>query len=479
MLLGCHAGSDTTYNQYDDFGTWLGQKCMVRVTFAARNSWSDIQTPYQLSTTKQWLNSDLNREEVITLALIPNSGSNLSLSAVSAGTNDTYFKGCASNINALGKDSSGRLYNERIVIRLGWESNGNWYPWGMTYGSNTPSAFKAAFAHVASIMKPLAPGLRFEWNMSLTGASISGGMLAGYPGDSVVDIISMDVYDGYDGSWHDVVNGGNGSMSGGLAGYRNFCITHNKPEAYTEWAVDTNSNPSNAGHGDNPLFIEMMYMWMAAAGPAGSSVYQHAYWNTWSGGPNSAIQGSSAGASFNGNISGTTMIVTGKNSVPLAVNSYIYGKDVLTGTMITAMNNATFTGSISGTTLSVSGVSGIIAVGMAVTGTNIATGTTITAGSGSTWTVNISQTVVSEAMTAKTTGGNGVYTVNFSQNLNEAMTSLQVPRSAQMYHILFGQKPNVIQIPMVSSAGVYVPASDIPPSLSVVCDGVNYNVSVA
>jgi hypothetical protein len=480
-LIGCHAGSDTSYSQYDDFGTWLGRKCMLRVTFAAQNSWSDIANPYQLSTTKSWLNTDLNRQEVLTLALIPNTGSNLSLSAVAAGTNDTYFKSCATNINALGSDSSGNSYAKRIIIRLGWECNGNWYPWGMSASGNTPTLYKNAFAHVVPVMQAIAPDLRFEWNLSLTGASISGGLIAGYPGDSAVDIISIDVYDGYDGSWHDVVNGGNGSMSGGLAGYRSFCIAHNKPEAYSEWGLSTNSSPSTAGHGDNPLFVEMMYMWMASAAAAGSSVYHQAVWNTHSGGPNAAISGSSAGASFTGVISGTTLTVSAKSTVPLSVGSYIYGKNVLTGTQITSLDTATFTGSISGTTLTISSsISGTIAAGQSLSGTGVASGTTISSGSGTTWTVSTSQSVGSTSMTAKTTGGNGAYTVNLSQNVSsEAMTSLQVPHSSQMFKTLFGTQPSVIQIPVTTQNSIFVPSSSIPSNLSVVCDGSNYNVSVA
>lgn len=60
----------------------------------------------------------------------------------------------------------------------------------------------------------------------------------------------------------------------------------------------------------------------------------------------------------------------------------------------------TFTGSISGTTLTVSAVTGTIAVGQTVYGAGVAAGTTITGGSGTSWTVNNSQTVASESMAA-------------------------------------------------------------------------------
>jgi hypothetical protein len=62
----------------------------------------------------------------------------------------------------------------------------------------------------------------------------------------------------------------------------------------------------------------------------------------------------------------------------------------------------TFTGSISGTTLTVSGVTGTIAIGQTLYGAGVSAGTTITGGSGTSWTVNNSQTVSSEAMGAAT-----------------------------------------------------------------------------
>ncbi|MGX6999924.1 hypothetical protein [Caballeronia sp. KNU42] len=60
----------------------------------------------------------------------------------------------------------------------------------------------------------------------------------------------------------------------------------------------------------------------------------------------------------------------------------------------------TFTGSISGTTLTSSAVTGTIAIGQTVFGAGVTAGTTITAGSGTSWTVNHSQSVTSESMGA-------------------------------------------------------------------------------
>jgi hypothetical protein len=104
-----------------------------------------------------------------------------------------------------------------------------------------------------------------------------------YPGDDVVDMISMDVYDHYNSGWDDLVRG-----DAGLQALRDFARTHGKLEAYPEWGCSTDTH----GHGDDPEFIEHMADWFTAA--PGGVAYQ-GYWNTPAGGPNAALHGEGAG----------------------------------------------------------------------------------------------------------------------------------------------------------------------------------------
>jgi hypothetical protein len=132
-------------------------------------------------------------------------------------------------------------------------------------------------------MRATAPALRFEWCVSAR-ASRKGGPAAwteGYPGDDVVDIISMDTYDEYQPSWESLRDG-----EAGLRDLREFAIAHGKPEAYPEWGCSINA--SAQGGGDNVLFVERMAEWFQ--GRPGQVVYQ-AYWNVSTGGPNAAIFG--------------------------------------------------------------------------------------------------------------------------------------------------------------------------------------------
>ena len=260
--VGLHYGSDFGTSQYGSFGSWLGRDVMYRVTFLDRSSWSAIAGAAVLDTTKKWINSKSGRVEVISVPMFAN-GHTGGFASITNGSRDSVFRGIAQKIKSHGIDS-------KVIIRLAWEGNGNWYLWSY---QKDPNGFKSAWRRIVSIMRSAAPGLRFEFNISnlATRGSTGAKWTAGYPGDDVVDVISMDIYDHWH-TWSTMVNG-----DAGLKEMRDFAIARNKPEAYAEWAVVTNSN----GHGDNAGFVRAMSSWMA--GRPGKVLYQ-AYWNTTGGG---------------------------------------------------------------------------------------------------------------------------------------------------------------------------------------------------
>lgn len=270
--LGLHAGRDDAIAQYDAFGDWLGRKVMYRVVFCDQASWSTIASPWFLGGTRKWLDSDPGRVEVISLPLLP-KGEERNFAAVASGQHDKDFAAFAQSLQSRG-------FAPRVIVRLGWEGNGDWYPWA--YASD-PAGYRAAFQRAVQAMRKVAPALRFDWCVS-SRASRKGGPAAwtdGYPGDDVVDIISMDTYDEYQPNWDTLLNG-----EAGLRELREFAIKHDKPEAYPEWGCSTNR--SAKGGGDNVSFVEHMAEWFR--GRPGGVLYQ-AYWNTSSGGPKGAIFG--------------------------------------------------------------------------------------------------------------------------------------------------------------------------------------------
>lgn len=87
----------------------------------------------------------------------------------------------------------------KLYLRIGWEHNGEWYPWATTNQDKTPNpartaAFLAAWRRVANLAHNL-PGLTVltVWSPNferLTPAQVA----ATYPGDEYVDIIAPDMY---------------------------------------------------------------------------------------------------------------------------------------------------------------------------------------------------------------------------------------------------------------------------------------------
>jgi hypothetical protein len=268
--LGVHNSNDGSLSSYNDFSSWLGQPVKFRVTFTPED-WGSIAKPYFMSTTQQWV-SDPTRFEVISVPLYLSSDNGFS--SITSGQRDSYLQQLASSIKATGHPG-------QVIIRLGWEYNGPWSPWTAV---NDPQGYVNAYRHVVQVMRSVAPEIRFDWCTNYESYSTFDWTSA-YPGDDVVDVVSMDVYDRYNKGWDDVVNAPQGV---GLNALRQFARAHGKYEGYPEWSLSTEST----GHGDSPSFIDNMYSWIQAGG---SSVLYQAYWNTNEAGPNAAIEGPMAG----------------------------------------------------------------------------------------------------------------------------------------------------------------------------------------
>lgn len=425
MKLGMHAGSDANTSQYDSFTSWLGKQCYVRNTFGGYTSWSAIASPSFLTTaTMSWLKRGAQYEEVIGIGMCPQPGSTpsssgVTLAQVAGGAGDTYWTQLGQNIANACRNNG--VSQSQIVLRLGWEMNGDWYQWG--YGSginswNKLADFLAAWKRIVPLIRANAPNVRFMWcptsgrniDPNTSNGYIASGTGQNYPGDSYVDIIGLDVYDQYDnGGWPSILNGGSGVILGGLKALRTFASAHGKPEAYPEWGLENTSN----GNQDNPYFVAGMYFWFNAAG---ANVDCQMIWNTGSGGPNAAIQGTSCPI-ITGSISGATLTISSTTQGTPGKYHYLQTADP-------------------------------------VHNKPILPGTYITAGSGSSWTINQSQTVPSQ-------------TINL----------LPVPSSSAMYRLLFGQSASITKIAAKTVGGILMPSADIPKNIACFFDGTYYNVA--
>jgi hypothetical protein len=147
------------------------------------------------------------------------------------------------------------------ILRLGWEFDGDWYPWA---AGRDPQAFVAYWRRTVDAIRAV-PGAHFSFDWT---ASIGGGGIApdrAYPGDDYVDVIGLDVYDqGWADGFEDPDRRWRTLRDGryGLRWHRAFAAAHGKPESFPEWGLA--DRPDGHGGGDDAAFVRRMHAWIAA-----------------------------------------------------------------------------------------------------------------------------------------------------------------------------------------------------------------------
>ena len=160
----------------------------------------------------------------------------------------------------------------RAIVRIGWEFNGNWMPWA---ASKDPKNFIAYYRRIVRLMRSV-PGqdFEFEWTPGVGRQSFPPDQ--GYPGDDVVDVIGMDIYNEY---WSPALANNRVRFAWymnqpyGLRWHREFAAQHRKPMAYSEWGSGTRTDGHGAG--DDAHFFEQMGDWFAT-----NNVLYQSYWET-------------------------------------------------------------------------------------------------------------------------------------------------------------------------------------------------------
>ncbi len=246
-VLGVYAGSENVAG-VRQFGQAVGVQPANAMDFLDGSSWASIIAS-AASFPGAW---GPGYQMTWGVDMLPNSGA--SLASEAAGAYDANFVQVADNLVAAGQGNA--------IIRLGWEMNGDWFPWGTNAGS--AADFVGAYQHVVTAMRS-APGqtFRFEWNPTLGG---SADLASYYPGDSYVDIIAMDVYDqtvnAYPGpaaAWQGYLDGSAGASTYGLNWLASFAGSHGKQIAFPEWGLGYNTNNG----GDDPAFVNDMAQWIS------------------------------------------------------------------------------------------------------------------------------------------------------------------------------------------------------------------------
>ncbi len=279
---------------------WLGSPATIKYAqdFIDATDWSHIADPWQLSN---WKGTPYTM--VWGVPMIPCGGPSTQCATnvsdygqLASGAADGYFKTLAQHLVAAGFGTS--------YIRLGWEFNASWMGWSVCNESGSgldswATDFVSGFRNIVTSMRSVSGAdFKFIWNpLESSNASCPGGNLEKfYPGDTYVDVVALDVYDGVGqevssdtARFSDLMNGVNGgewtsvtpsAISGkkfkgyGLTWLSAFGKEHGKEIAIPEWGL----NSPNAGGGDDAYFVTQMAAWIKknATGPA-------IFWNNDSG----------------------------------------------------------------------------------------------------------------------------------------------------------------------------------------------------
>jgi mannan endo-1,4-beta-mannosidase len=113
------------------------------------------------------------------------------LATITDGVHDAYVESWARGVAALGYP---------IVIRLGHEMNGTWYPWAEGVNGNRPGDYARMWRHVHDLFD--AAGARnaiWMWSPNAEYAGTNPSLAELYPGDAYVDWVGLSGYYGTEG----------------------------------------------------------------------------------------------------------------------------------------------------------------------------------------------------------------------------------------------------------------------------------------
>ena len=164
-----------------------------------------------------------------------------------------------------------------VVIRLGYEFDGGWNPFGnLNVMSHMPGNYIRAWRNIVRVMRANDPKhvIRgFLWNP--TDANVQVRTADFYPGDDWVDFLGFDEYDfAYNGAYP---TGGTAQPTQAMQdkawytaelprinAFADLSRAHgDKPIIIGEWGLWQLGDKSHPSGGDNPSYIRRMHDWMA------------------------------------------------------------------------------------------------------------------------------------------------------------------------------------------------------------------------
>jgi len=270
--LGAIIGNDTVL--MERWARWLGRPQDHDLLYFNQDSWPKLEASVDYIV-------DIGRKVLARRRRVQWSvpvGGWGAYDSLNGGQHDALYERIARSIlTAYDEDKS------RICIRPPWEFNipDQSQASKSVYGVWDGRPYIAGYRRIVGIFKKVSPRFYFDWcpNIGMGELDPEGC----YPGDDVVDVISVDVY--YRKQFDDQGRTDNGA---GIFGYRKtqprgldwlerFAGAHHKLIGISEWGVDSDRAT---------VFTARMAEWIKGLGPRLS---HHNYWDRTDGGVNSRI----------------------------------------------------------------------------------------------------------------------------------------------------------------------------------------------
>jgi hypothetical protein len=263
--LGVYEGPGANgAGQIPAFSSWFGRKPDRALDFFANDTWPSLESDAAWGCYS-WYPKSGAVVPAMTFS-VPLTVDGTPLADVAAGLHDSSFLAVANSLVSNNWGSS--------VVRLGWEFNGSWMPWS---AGNDPVSYVAAYRHVVALMRSV-PGAHFTFDWCTAWGPNATAPDSVYPGDDVVDIIGMDVYNRYySPADADPVHRWNTFLTAsyGLNWLASFSLAHGKPLSIPEWGTgEWLVGDGGIGGGDDGLFVTNMANFMKS----NAAVYSD-YWD--------------------------------------------------------------------------------------------------------------------------------------------------------------------------------------------------------
>jgi hypothetical protein len=255
--------------------SWFGRAPDRGMDFFANDTWASLESDAAW-TCYSWSPPGSGPVVPAMTFSMPLTVNGTPLSEVAAGLHDSSIIAVAKSLVQYNWGNS--------VIRLGWEFNGNWMPWA---AGQDPVSYVKAYRHVVAVMRSV-PGADFTFDWCTSWGQNSTAPDSVYPGDDVVDVIGMDVYNRYYATadanpthrWNTLL-----TAQFGLNWLVSFAGLHGKMLSVPEWGTgEWTVADGGVGGGDDPLFVNNMALFLKANKAAYSD-----YWDINASGYNSEI----------------------------------------------------------------------------------------------------------------------------------------------------------------------------------------------